>query len=273
MKNIALQSGIIYGPVRSRRLGWSLGLNSSPVNYKLCSFNCVYCQYGWTPTHTMDIGYSSAGVPTPDDFAKELENTLIKCHEIQIDNITFSGNGEPTLHPEFEKLVDITKQLRDRYCPKANIAVLSNSSTVNNDMVRRALAKLDSRIMKLDAGTPETFKKINRPCHNDIDYDAIVNGLKSLKNVSLQTMFVDGAIQNTGNIEIDEWKDRVGEIQPIKVQIYSLHRPPAASGLLEVPRERLNEIATQTERATGVRIEVIVAQNPYSKRYNQPHRK
>lgn len=272
MKNIALQSGIIYGPVRSRRLGWSLGLNPLPVNYKLCSFNCVYCQYGWTPIHTMDIADSCAGVPTPDDFAKELENALRKCYEIQIDNITFSGNGEPTLHPEFEKLVDITKQLRDRYCPKANIAVLSNSSTANNDAVRRALAKLDLRIMKLDAGTSEIFRRINRPRH-DVGYDTALKGLKSLGNIVLQTMFVDGAIQNAGDTEIGEWRDRVGEIQPIRAQIYSLHRPPAASGLLEVPGERLNEIAIRTEGSTGVRVEVIVAQNPYSKRYNQPNRK
>jgi wyosine [tRNA(Phe)-imidazoG37] synthetase (radical SAM superfamily) len=218
----------------------------------------------------MDASDKLGDFPAPGDFADELEN-ILREHK-QIDNITFSGNGEPTLHPQFEELVDITRKLRDDYCPQANIATLSNSSTVNIEMVRRALIKLDVRIMKLDAGDPETFKRIDRPCSR-VDYQAILSGLKSLENVTLQTMFVDGAIQNVGELEIREWIDRVGEIKPIRAQIYSLHRPPAASALAEVPGERLREIAARTEEATGVEVEVIVAQNPYSKRYNEPYRK
>jgi wyosine [tRNA(Phe)-imidazoG37] synthetase (radical SAM superfamily) len=263
MNTIPLQPRIIYGPVRSRRLGASLGLNVSPTTYKLCSFNCVYCQYGWTAVQTIDTADRLRDFPTPDDFRQALESTL--CENKEIDNITFSGNGEPTLHPQFEELVDIAKELRNKYFPKANIGVLSNSSTVNIEKVRRALARLDFKIMKLDAGDLTSFRKINRP-YKAVDYEAIVNGLKSLENVTLQTMFVDGLIQNIGDQEVSEWIKRVGEIQPIKAQIYSLHRPPAESSLQEVPAEKLREIAARAEEATGVTVEVIIAKHPYRRR-------
>ena len=263
MDTIPLQPGIIYGPVRSRRLGWSLGLNVSPTNYKLCSFNCVYCQYGQTAVHTMDTADRLGDFPVPDDFRQALENIL--CENKEIDNITFSGNGEPTLHPQFEALVDIAKQLKEEYFPEANIGVLSNSSTVNIEKVHRALTKLDFKIMKLDAGGLSTFRKINRPCQA-VDYEAIVNGLKSLEKVTLQTMFVDGAIQNIGDQEVGQWMERVGEIKPIKSQIYSLHRPPAESSLQEVAAEKLWEIAARTEKIAGVPVEVIIAKHPYRRR-------
>ena len=263
MDTIPLQPGIIYGPVRSRRLGWSLGLNVSPTNYKLCSFNCVYCQYGQTAVHTMDTADRLGDLPTPDDFRQALENIL--CENKEIDNITFSGNGEPTLHPQFEALVDIAKQLKEEYFPEANIGVLSNSSTVNIEKVHRALTKLNFKIMKLDAGGLSTFRKINRPCR-EVDYEAIVNGLKSLEKVTLQTMFVDGAIQNIGDQEVGQWMERVGEIKPIKSQIYSLHRPPAESSLQEVAAEKLWEIAARTEKIAGVPVEVIIAKHPYRRR-------
>jgi len=266
MHPIPLHSGIIYGPVRSRRLGRSLGLNVLPINYKLCSFNCVYCQYGWTAVSTIDPADRLGDLPTPDDFGKALKSTLHEQKEI--DNITFSGNGEPTLHPQFEELVDIAKHLKEEYFPKARLGILSNSSTVSNEKVRRALAKLDFRIMKLDAGSLETFRKINRPCR-EIDYGTMLNDLKSLNKVTLQTMFVNGSIRNIGNREVIEWMGRVGEIQPLKAQIYSLHRPPAESSLREVLSERLREIATQTEEATGVTVEVIIAASPYQRRTQQ----
>jgi len=245
-------------------------LNISPVSYKFCSFNCVYCQYGWTTICTVDTTDRLGDFPTPDDFEKALESALQENKEIN--NITFSGNGEPTLHRQFEELVDIAKRLKDRYCPKARLGILSNSSTVCLEEVRRALAKLDFRIMKLDAGDTETFRKTNRPC-SGVDYRTIVNGLKSLENVTLQTMFIDGAISNIGEQEVREWMKRVGEIQPVKAQIYSLHRPPAASLLREVAAEKLEEIAARTEEATGVVVEVIVASSPYRRRYNEPYRK
>jgi len=272
MPTIPLQSGITYGPVRSRRLGWSLGLNISPISYKFCSFNCVYCQYGGTTICTINTSDWREDFPALDDFEKALESALREHKDEEINNITFSGNGEPTLHPQFEELVDIAKKLQRKYFPEAKLGVLSNSSTVTMEKVRRALAKLDFRIMKLDTGGPETFRKINRPCPG-VDYEAILNGLKSLENVTLQTMFIDGAISNIGEQEVSEWLERVGEIKPVKAQIYSLHRPTATTSLGEVSAEKLEEIAAQTEEATGVTVEVIIASSPYRRRYNEPYRK
>lgn len=269
---IPLQSGIIYGPVKTRRLGWSLGLNASPTSYKFCSFNCVYCQYGWTKICALDTTTYLGEFPTPEDFEKALESALTEFKDKAIDNITFSGNGEPTIHPQFDQLVDIALRLRDRYRPQARVGVLSNSSTVSLGKVRRALTRLDFKIMKLDAGDLATFRRINRPCRG-VDYEAIVNALKSLGNVTLQTMFVDGDISNIGEVAVKEWIKRVGEIKPVKAQIYSLHRPPAASSLREVPPEKLKEIAAQAEATTRVKVEVIVAAAPYSKRVNQPYDK
>ena len=263
MDPIPLQPSIIYGPVRSRRLGWDLGLNASPINYKLCSFNCVYCQYGWTDVCTMDIAGRLGDFPTPDAFKKALEDALHENEEIN--SITLSGNGEPTLHPQFEELVDIAKQLKEEYFPEAKLGILSNSSTINIEKVHRALTKLDFRIMKLDVGSLETLRKINQPCRA-VDYKAILSGLKSLEKVTLQTMFVDGPIRNIGDQEVNEWIERIGEIQPMKTQIYSLHRPPAASSLREVSAERLQEIATRVEATTDVSVEVIIAKHPYRRR-------
>lgn len=271
METIPLQPGIIYGPVRSRRLGWDLGLNILPISYKICSFNCVYCQYGWTDVCTMDIADRLGDFPTLGDFKKALKDALRENREIN--NITFSGNGEPTLHPQFEKLVDIARQLKEEYFPGAKLGILSNSSTINIEKVHRALTKLDLRIMKLDVGDLETLRKINQPCRV-VDYEAILSGLKSLEKVTLQTMFVDGTIRNIGDQEVSEWIEKVGEIQPMKAQIYSLHRPPAASSLREVPVAKLGEIAARTEKATGVSVEVIIAKHPYRRRTspNEPER-
>jgi len=270
MSPIPLQSEIIYGPVRTRRLGWSLGLNISPIPYKLCSFNCVYCQYGWTQVRTTDMTSRLGDVPTPDQFRQALEAALLRSMEI--DNITFSGNGEPTLHPQFNQLVDIARELRDRHFPQANLGILSNSSLVSEEKVRQALDKLDFRIMKLDAGDSDAFRRINLPSPG-ITYQAIVDGLKKLEKVTLQTMFFNGRMQNVSEKEVADWIARVGEIKPVKAQIYSLHRPPADTFLEEVPEEKLNEIAEQTETATGVKVEVIVAVQPYQRRYNEPFRK
>jgi wyosine [tRNA(Phe)-imidazoG37] synthetase (radical SAM superfamily) len=251
---IALQPGIIYGPVQSRRLGSSLGLNVSPLSYKLCSFDCVYCQYGWTAAHTINVSNRFSDFPSPDEFTQALETALRS--KVVIDNVTFSGNGEPTLHPQFEKLVDIARQLRDRYRPESKLGILSNSSTASLKDVARALNKLDFCILKLDAGNEEIFQKLNRPCPS-VYYETIVSRLKSLTNVILQTMFIDGEIQNSGEREIEGWMKKINEIRPLTVQIYSLHRPSADSSLSIVPPKRLREIAKLTENITGVPIVVF----------------
>lgn len=183
----------------------------------------------------------------------------------EIDNITFSGNGEPTLHPLFNEMVDIATRLKEKYSPRAQLGVLSNSSTVGSERVRRALTRLDFRIMKLDAGSHKTFKKINRPSKG-VSFEAILAGLRSLEKVILQTMFVEGTIQNIGESEVGEWWDRLSEIRPLKAQIYSLHRPTAESSLQKVPAEKLITIARLTREVTGVTVEAITAADLFHKK-------
>ena len=261
MSVIPLKPGIIYGPVKSRRLGPSLGLNILPTRYKLCSCNCVYCQYGWTEKYADDSSGSPSDFATEAEFENALEHALRA--EQKINAITFSGNGEPTLHPHFEPLVDIALRLKQRYFPDAKLGVLSNSSTAHDPAVSRALSKLDFRIMKLDAGSPQTFRKINRP-GKSTEYSLIVKSLKTLENVTLQTMFIDGTISNTIEQEVNEWIEKLSEIQPLKAQVYTLHRPPAEPSLRMVPPQRIREIATQAEKATGITVEAIIAKSPYN---------
>jgi len=169
----------------------------------------------------------------------------------EVDNITFSGNGEPTLHHKFEELVDIAKRLRDRFFPKARVGILSDSSAAGNEAVLRGLAKLDFRIMKLDAGDSNTFRRINRPC-KQVSYAAILKSLRFMENITLQTMFIEGTIQNTGEREIEAWVERIGELKPASVQIYTLRRPAADSSLRSVTEEKLNRIAYYAEEKTRV---------------------
>jgi wyosine [tRNA(Phe)-imidazoG37] synthetase (radical SAM superfamily) len=270
--SIPLKSGIIYGPVNSRRLGRSLGLNLSPLRYKLCSFNCVYCQYGWTDVCTLDTAPYEKDFPTVDDFARALERVLAEHNDQGIDNITFSGNGEPTLHPQFAELVGIAGRLRQKYCPSARLGVLTNSSTVTMESVRSALGRLDFKMMKLDAGDVATFQDINRPCPQ-VEYQRILESLKSMENITVQTMFIAGAFQNIDERKIAAWLERVGEIKPIKAQIYSLHRPSAASSLREVPVEKLQEIADRAEKEAGISVEAIVAKAPYRPHFSEPRQR
>ena len=260
METIPFKDGIIYGPINSRRLGQSLGLNISPLSYKLCSFNCVYCQYGWTAVHSLDTNERLTDFPTLETFSRALEAALQE--DIEVDNITFSGNGEPTLHPQFAELVDIAGELKELFRPQARMGILSNSSTLTDDKVYQALTRLDFRIMKLDAGNPEILTRINLPCRGN-SFETIVTKLKYLGNIILQTMFVAGEIQNIDHQEVTEWIQRVCEINPLKVQIYSLHRPPADGSLQEVPREKLQEIAARVQQLTEVPVEMVAASSPY----------
>ena len=157
-----IHPAIVYGDIKSKRIpGRSLGLNILPKEYKICSYNCVYCERGRTNVYTANTANRNDELPSTEDFERALESALRQSQ--QVDALTFSGNGEPTLHPQFEELVDVAMYLRDRYFPKAMVGILSNSSSIGIDKVIRGLVKLDYRMMKLDAGDTETFRIINRP--------------------------------------------------------------------------------------------------------------
>jgi wyosine [tRNA(Phe)-imidazoG37] synthetase (radical SAM superfamily) len=259
-----IHPAIVYGDIKSKRIpGRSLGLNILPKEYKICSYNCVYCERGLTNVYTTSAANRNDELPSPEDFERALESALRQSQ--QVDALTFSGNGEPTLHPQFEELVDVAMYLRDRYFPKAMVGILSNSSSIGIDKVTRGLVKLDYRMMKLDAGDTETFRIINRPSPG-IEFQSLLDGLKTFENITIQTMFIDGDTQNIGDQEITAWTKCVGQILPDNVQIYSIHRPPAEPFVKEVSGDKLKQIASSATINTGVSVEVIVRDSPYRKR-------
>jgi wyosine [tRNA(Phe)-imidazoG37] synthetase (radical SAM superfamily) len=247
---LSLQKEVIYGPVDSRRLGRSLGINLSPVDYKICSFNCVYCHYGWNKYLKTDLSDYVDDLPTVARVEEELEKA-IKSMEVPPDYITFSGNGEPTLHPDFEQVVDAVIEVSKRTGADARLAVLSNSTALDDESVVRALGRLDVRIMKLDAGSDEVLKRINRPAAG-ISVDSIVRGLKRLDDVTLQSVFVGGEVTNAGEQDVETWLLRLEEVRPARMQVYSLENAPAMSTVVGIPMERLNEIARLVKRRIGV---------------------
>lgn len=257
LKSVSLQPSIIYGPVQSRRLGMSLGINLLPEDYKLCSFNCVYCQYGWTAEPTVDATHALKDLPRPDQVSDALEKALkaIARKRQKLDAITFSGNGEPTMHPDFPEIVERAIGLRDKYLPHLKLAALSNSSTVTRPEIRAALDRLDLRIMKLDAGSEEIIHQLNGPAPPFYLKD-IVTGLKDLKDVILQSLFVQGRITNADPDSIALWIESLREIHPGLVQVYTLDRTQADSRISKVNRPTLEWIASQVRWRAGVKAEI-----------------
>lgn len=255
--NLPLQPSIVYGPVQSRRLGVSLGVNILPSGYKLCSFNCLYCQYGWTLRPTLDVASYVNDLPRPEEVSAALEKYLQQMtrQRIKLDSITFSGNGEPTLHPNLAGIIAAAKNLRDQYAPSVKLAILSNSSTVGRKDVCEALDMLDLKVMKLDAGREELMEQLNAPA-SPFYLGEIVAGLKRLKGIVLQSLFVQGRVGNADPDSVTLWLDQVVEIQPTLVQVYTLDRVPAERRLWKVNRATLEWIASQVRWRAAVPAEV-----------------
>jgi wyosine [tRNA(Phe)-imidazoG37] synthetase (radical SAM superfamily) len=248
---LGLKKSIIYGPVHSRRLGYSLGINVLPFGEKTCPFDCLYCQYGWTGAHLAEPGGHNLHFPAANDVCGCLVQALCELAggPLWPAYLTFSGNGEPTLHPDFSRLVDTVTAVRDERIPVAKTAVLSNSALVTRGSVRDALLRLDRRIMKLDCGSPSLFKRFNRPCRG-VHLDDITEGLAKLAlraPMIIQTMFCSGKSGNFTPRNIREWIERLKYIHPTFVQIYSLDRPFPAPGLVPVPQGRLDQVRIRCE--------------------------
>jgi wyosine [tRNA(Phe)-imidazoG37] synthetase (radical SAM superfamily) len=255
MRTLKLKKGAIYGPVGSRRLGSSLGINLMPWRYKLCTFNCLYCHFGWTKAHTREVEPHLADLPTVKQVREALEEWL-KENQAPIRYLTFSGNGEPCLHPQFENMVDMALETRDKLAPQAKVAILSNSTCLDDEKVRSALKKIEVRIMKLDCGTKEAFERINRPCAG-VELEGVVERLTELGDFVLQTVLVDGTSSNSGDEEVERWIEKLRQIGPREVQIYSIDRPSADEGLALVDKERLRRIARRAEEACGIPVKVF----------------
>lgn len=249
---------IIFGPVKSRRLGVSLGVNLLPTDSKVCSFDCIYCECGWTPKKREQ----KAVLPTRAEVRQKMEDKLTKMvaeNELP-DVITFAGNGEPTLHPEFEGIIDDTVELRNRLSPKARIAVLSNATMLHKPEVVRALMRVDDNIQKLDSAFEETVRLIDCPT-SKYRLGQVVENLKEFNGkVIVQTLFLKGkfkgkVVDNTTETEIAAWLKLLKEIQPSQVMIYTIDRDTPAAGLEKVKIEKLQEIAERV-RETGIEVQV-----------------
>lgn len=249
---IPLQDSVVYGPIRSRRLGSSLGLNILPTGHKACSSNCVYCQYGWTaPPKTPERLKRAA------DLLAEIE-TSFAAHAREgtpVDCITFAGNGEPTIHPDLLELVQGVKALRDRYFPAARVGILSDATQITRPAVREALELLDDRYMKFDVADEATWRRINQPLVS-VSFQDMLQALQTLPGIVLQSMFIQGSYDNTGATHIDAWVSAVRAIKPLSVQVYTVDRGTAAEGIEEVPRAALQAIADRLTLATGIHTEV-----------------
>lgn len=251
----SLFNQIIFGPVHSRRLGFSLGINLLPVESKLCSFDCIYCECGWNADHPTDRRRFNRR----EDVARLLGETLRKmvADGTPPDVITFAGNGEPTLHPDFEAIIDDTLALRDELAPAAKVSVLTNATRLGHEDVRRALLRVDNPILKLDSAFDATVRRMNRPQNPDYTVRNVVEQMKRFDGrMILQTMFLRGecdgcAIDNTTDEEVAAWLELVREIRPRQVMVYSLDRDTPCPTLEKVPREELQRIAQRVE-ALGI---------------------
>ena len=250
---IPLQDAAVYGPIHSRRFGNSLGINVLPVSRKVCSSNCVYCQYGWTSPASGEERLKRA----PELLAEIRQGFERHVRaQTQVDCVTLAGNGEPTLHPELIELVIGIKGLRDTYFPKAAVGVLSDATQVMRPRVRQALALLDLRCMKFDAADEATWKRVNDPLGR-VDFQAMLEGLRTLPNVVLQSMFIRGSVENVSEAHIGAWIEKARWLAPLAVQVYTIDRPTAADGIQKVPRPQLQQIADRLTTATGIPTEVF----------------
>ena len=243
----------IFGPVHSRRLGVSLGVNLMPADGKLCSFDCVYCECGFNkPSH------SGSKRPSREQVKTDLEKQLQKMVEEGRlpDVITFAGNGEPTLHPDFAGIIDDTIALRDRYCPQAKVSVLSNATMAFKPDVRDALLKVDNNILKLDTVYPDFIQFVDRPV-GKFDVNKIIDDLAAFHGkVIVQTMFLKGKYQgrdvdNTGDYYVTPWLKALEKIKPEAVMVYTIDRETPAHELLKATPAELDAIVARI-KALGI---------------------
>ena len=219
----------VFGPIFSRRLGSSLGINLLPVNGKICTFDCIYCECGWNKD-----GRNDTRLPNAVEVREALEAKLkqLVADRIPVDSITFSGDGESTINPDFPQIIDDTLALRDRYYPRAKVSVLSNATQVHRPEIFHALRKVDNPIMKIDAPTNELAEKINKPALG-YDVNRVVEALKRFNgDFVLQTMFLKSKDFDSSSPEVlNGWMEIVRLLKPREVMAYTIDRPTPEEGL------------------------------------------
>ena len=235
-----MREELVFGPIHSRRLGSSLGINLLPTKGKLCNFDCIYCECGWNKD-----GGGDRRLPTSGELKATLEEKLKECRDADtpIDSITFSGDGEPTLNPDFAEIIDITISLRDKYFPQAKVSVLSNATRIFRDEVFEALTKVDNPILKIDAPSDELAERINQP-QGEYHVEDIVSDLMRFGgNFVLQTMFLKSRSFDSSSPEVLEgWMNIVRKLKPREVMVYTLDREAPAEGLEKFSVEEMRKL-------------------------------
>jgi len=235
-----IREEVVFGPIRSRRLGSSLGINLLPEKGKICTFDCIYCECGWNRD-----GRNDTILPSAEKVRKALEAKLQCClaDNVPIDSITFSGDGEPTINPEFPLIIDDTIRLRDQYYPNSKITVLSNATMVHKPEVFEALRKVDNPTMKIDAPTNELIEKINHPVPG-YDIHRVVEALKRFDgDFILQTMFLRSKDFDSSSPEVlNGWMDIVRLLRPREVMVYTIDRPTPEAGLQKFSVEEMRAL-------------------------------
>ena len=235
-----LREETVFGPIHSRRLGSSLGINLLPVNGKICSFDCIYCECGWNRD-----GKDDKRIPSAAEVRSALEDKLstLMLEGVGIDSITFSGDGEPTLNPEFPRIIEDTLRLRDVFYPDAKVSVLSNATRVHVPEVFEALRKVDNPIMKIDAPTDELVRLIDNP----VPGYSLARTIEALRRFEgdfvLQTMFLRSPDFDSSSPEVlDGWKAIVRDLRPRKIMVYTIDRPTPMQGLEKFSVERMHSL-------------------------------
>lgn len=235
----------VFGPVHSRRLGISLGINLMPNDGKICTFDCLYCECGFNKDRV-----PASPRPSREFVTATLESKLkgMEATGILPDSITFSGNGEPTAHPLFPEIIDDVLHLRDRYCPDAKVSVLSNSTFIHKERVREALMRVDNNILKLDTVNPVYISKLDRPLQRGYDVCKIVEYMKSFNgHVVVQSIFLKGVSEgfdfnNTTDDYVLPWLKAVCDISPRKVMVYTIDRDTPDGNLCKASHEEIDRI-------------------------------
>jgi wyosine [tRNA(Phe)-imidazoG37] synthetase (radical SAM superfamily) len=249
----ALFDKIVYGPVHSRRLGVSLGINLSPADGKRCTFNCIYCECGLNEERKTD-----AHAPSRENVKQALAAALVKMQAndgMKPDVITFSGNGEPTMHPDFAAIIEDTLTVRNELCPTAKIAVLSNSTMLHKKEVVEALLKIDGNLMKFDAAEDELIRIIDQPAVHNFTAERLIEQLLLFNGkLTVQSIFLRGEhkgvfFDNTAGESVERWLDALKRIQPQKVMIYTVSRETPVKTLEKIPMETLLQIAGKVRSA------------------------
>jgi wyosine [tRNA(Phe)-imidazoG37] synthetase (radical SAM superfamily) len=247
------EDGLIYGPFLNGPLGKTIGINLLGNGAKACSFDCPYCELGTTNLRLNRLKID-AKIPSTEEVARAIHNAFKKIHTIGpvIDGICLSGNGEPTLHPDFEQLVTIILAARDTWMPGKPISLFTNAGSLDQRKIYEAANRLDERVVKIDAGSEKLFKTVAAPLSRS-NLARVLTGTRKLKDMIVQSLFFDGIVSNVQPSDIDDWMEVIAMVRPKAVHIYGLTRAPANPGIIRCDEDTLYAIASRLERKTQIK--------------------